>query len=193
MRRAVLTLTGTVAGLAALFSFRTHAPGIADVSAASTPSGLSATSPTATKSASPMLKTPASKPSASKSAKASMTTASASAASPTPTPVKMTAAPTPTASASTAPAGKSGTFAGPTESTAYGPVQVTITVSGGKITAANGSLESGGDSISENALPQLNSETVTAQKADIQAVSGATATSDGYIGSLQQAVDSAGL
>jgi uncharacterized protein with FMN-binding domain len=189
MRRAVLTLTGTVAGLAALFSFRTHAPGIADVSAASTPSGLSATSPTATKSASPMLKTPASKPSASKSAKAPPSAA----ASPTPTPVKMTAAPTPTASASTAPAGKSGTFAGPTESTAYGPVQVTITVSGGKITAANGSLESGGDSISENALPQLNSETVTAQKADIQAVSGATATSDGYIGSLQQAVDSAGL
>jgi uncharacterized protein with FMN-binding domain len=190
MRRAVLTLTGTVAGLAALFSFRTHAPGIADVSAASTPSGLSATAPTATKSASPTLKTPASKPSATKSAKASAPMTSA-AASPTPTPVKMTA--TPTASASTAPAGKSGTFAGPTESTSYGPVQVTITVSGGKITAANGSLESGGDSISENALPQLNSEAVSAQSADIQAVSGATATSDGYIGSLQEAVDSAGL
>jgi uncharacterized protein with FMN-binding domain len=192
MRRAVLTLSGTVAGLAALFSFRTHVPGIADVSAAGTPSGLSATSPTATKTASPMLKTPASKPSAAKPSPA-MTAPAAPPASATPTPVKMTAAPTPTASASTAPAGKSGTFAGPTESTSYGPVQVTITVSGGKITAADGSLESGGDSISENALPQLNSETVTAQNADIQAVSGATATSDGYIGSLQQAVDSAGL
>ena len=192
MRRAVLTLTGTVAGLAALFSFRTHAPGIADVSAASTPSGLSATSPTATKSASPTLKTPASKPSATKSAKASAPMTSA-AASPAATPVKMTAAPTPTASASTAPVGKSGTFAGPTESTSYGPVQVTITVSGGKITAADGSLPSGGDSIADNALPQLNSEAVSAQSADIQAVSGATATSDGYIGSLQEAVDSAGL
>jgi uncharacterized protein with FMN-binding domain len=72
-------------------------------------------------------------------------------------------------------------------------VQVTLTVADGKITNANGSLPGGGDSIGQNAIPQLNQEVLTAQSANIQAVSGATYTSDGYIESLQQAVDQAGL
>ena len=63
----------------------------------------------------------------------------------------------------------------------------------GKITNANGSLPQGGDSIAQNALSQLNQEVLTAQSANIQAVSGATYTSQGYIGSLQQAVNQAGL
>ncbi len=45
MRRAVLTLGGTVAGLAALFSFKTHVPGVTPVAATSTPTGLSASAP----------------------------------------------------------------------------------------------------------------------------------------------------
>jgi len=72
-------------------------------------------------------------------------------------------------------------------------VQVQITVSNGKITNANGTLPQGGDSIAQNALPQLNQEALTAQSANIQAVSGATYTSQGYTGSLQQAVNEAGL
>ena len=72
-------------------------------------------------------------------------------------------------------------------------MQVTITVANGKITNANGSLPGGGDSIGQNAIPQLNQEVLTAQSANIQAVSGATYTSNGYIESLQQAVDQAGL
>jgi uncharacterized protein with FMN-binding domain len=72
-------------------------------------------------------------------------------------------------------------------------VQVSITVSNGKIASANGTLPQGGDSIAQNALPQLNQEALTAQSASIQAVSGATYTSNGYIQSLQQAVDQAGL
>ena len=72
-------------------------------------------------------------------------------------------------------------------------MQVSITVSNGKITNANGTLPQGGDSIAQNALPQLNQEALTAQSASIQAVSGATYTSQGYIGSLQQAVNEAGL
>jgi uncharacterized protein with FMN-binding domain len=70
---------------------------------------------------------------------------------------------------------------------------VSITVSNGKITNANGTLPQGGDSIAQNALSPLNQEAVTAQSARIQAVSGATYTSQGYIGSLQQAVNQAGL
>jgi uncharacterized protein with FMN-binding domain len=72
-------------------------------------------------------------------------------------------------------------------------VQVQITVSDGKITNAAGSLPQGGDSIAANAIPQLNSEVLQAQSANIQAVSGATYTSDGYISSLQNALDSNGL
>src|ERR1700750_887665 len=45
MRRAVLTLSGTVAGLAALFSFKTHVPGVAPVAEPSTPAGLSVSAP----------------------------------------------------------------------------------------------------------------------------------------------------
>ena len=70
-------------------------------------------------------------------------------------------------------------------------MQVQITVAGGKITKSEGALPQGGDSIAQNALPQLNQEVLTAQSADIQAVSGATYTSDGYISSLQKAVDQA--
>ena len=86
----------------------------------------------------------------------------------------------------------SGTFEGSDVSTAFGPVQVVLTVANGKITAANDAQQPG-DSISANAVPQLNSEVVQAQSANIQAVSGATYTSEGYIQSLQQAVSKAGL
>jgi uncharacterized protein with FMN-binding domain len=71
-------------------------------------------------------------------------------------------------------------------------VQVQITVANGKITAANDAQQPV-DSIGANAVSQLNSEVLTAQSANIQAVSGATYTSNGYISSLQQAVDQAGL
>lgn len=67
-----------------------------------------------------------------------------------------------------------------------------LTVSDGKITAAN-DVQQPSDSIGANAVSQLNSEVLTAQSANIQAVSGATYTSEGYIGSLQQAYDQAGL
>jgi uncharacterized protein with FMN-binding domain len=113
-------------------------------------------------------------------------------APPSTTPSKKPTAPA-TTPATTAPAKPSGTFTGPSENTQYGAVQVKITVSNGKITNAAGNLPQGGDSIAQNALPQLNQEALTAQSANIQAVSGATYTSQGYIGSLQQAVNQAGL
>jgi uncharacterized protein with FMN-binding domain len=213
MRRAVLTLGGTIAGLAALFSFKTHVPGITPVAATSTPTGLSVSAP-------PMTSSNGSSPAASSSASASVsktakkTTPTAPAmthpttpiapattpASTTPTTTppstapskKPTPTPTPTPTKSSAPAAPSGTFTGTDESTNYGPVQVQLTVSDGKITAAN-DVQQPSDSIGANAVSQLNSEVLQAQSANVQAVSGATYTSDGYIKSLQQAVDQAGL
>jgi uncharacterized protein with FMN-binding domain len=198
MRRAVLTLSGTVAGLAALFSFKTHVPGATPVAEPSTPAGLSVSapaSPAASAAGSANATPPAS---AKKTAKASAspTTRPATPAKTTPAATHPATAPSssapPKAPPSTAPAKPSGNFTGPNENTQYGPVQVQLTVANGKITAAN-DVQQPEDSIGANAVSQLNSEVLTAQSANIQAVSGATYTSNGYIASLQQAVDQAGL
>ncbi|MPY60404.1 FMN-binding protein [Streptomyces spongiae] len=79
--------------------------------------------------------------------------------------------------------------------TQYGPVQVRVTLSGGKVTKAEAvQMPMGGRStqISGNAIPKLNQEAVAAGSADIDAVSGATYTSAGYKKSLQSALDNAG-
>jgi uncharacterized protein with FMN-binding domain len=203
MRRAVLALGGTVAGLAALFSYKSHVPTVTALTAPITPTESASSSPSGT---TPTLKPPTTKPTATKSASAKATAKKTTAPATTPAHTAPTTAPastattkapapthsaTPSAPASTAPAGPSGTFSGQTVNTDYGPVQVTITVSNGKIT--NASDPDGGDSIGQNAIYQLDQEVVQAQSANIQAVSGATYTSGGYIQSLQQAVDSAGL
>lgn len=89
------------------------------------------------------------------------------------------------------------TYAGDTAQTQWGPVQVQITVKNGKITASNVlQVPSGNprdDEINSYAVPVLNSEVVATQNANIDMVSGATVTSDGYIQSLQSALDQAGL
>jgi uncharacterized protein with FMN-binding domain len=76
-------------------------------------------------------------------------------------------------------------------------VQVQITVTDGKITAANAIVypqNNGRDQqINSYAIPQLNQETLAASSAQIDMVSGATYTSEGYLGSLQSALDKAGL
>ena len=85
---------------------------------------------------------------------------------------------------------------GSVASTAYGPMQEQITVTGGRITKVTvlqqadvGSYSSQVDSV---AIPQLTRETLSAQSAKIDAVSGASYTSQGYIQSLQSALDQPG-
>jgi uncharacterized protein with FMN-binding domain len=74
-------------------------------------------------------------------------------------------------------------------------VQVRITVSNGRITAADAidyPMNNGRDQeINQYAIPQLVSETLQAQSAQIDMVSGATYTSQGYTTSLQSAIDQA--
>jgi uncharacterized protein with FMN-binding domain len=89
-----------------------------------------------------------------------------------------------------------GSVTGDVAQTQYGPVQVRITVSGGKITKAEAvQAPSGGTSTQKTALavPKLNQEAVAAGSANIDAVSGATYTSGGYKQSLQSALDKAGV
>ncbi|KOX45680.1 FMN-binding protein [Streptomyces sp. NRRL F-7442] len=87
------------------------------------------------------------------------------------------------------------TVTGPTVQTRYGPVQVELTLDGSRITAARAVQSPGGDprsrQINASAVPVLIKETVQAQSAHLDTVSGATYTSEGYIGSLQSALDQA--
>jgi uncharacterized protein with FMN-binding domain len=111
------------------------------------------------------------------------------------TPVATSGPAEPSGTASGTSAGGDGTFTGDAADTRYGPVQVRITVAGGKITDAQAieyPQESGRDvRINSTAVPALNQETLQAQSAQIDTVSGATYTSAGYQQSLQSAIDQA--
>jgi uncharacterized protein with FMN-binding domain len=173
MRRAILTLGSTAAGLAALLSFKTHSS-VADVAepGASPPAASTAATPAA---------------SASAPAKAK--------ASPAASPMKMKA------KASASPMSGSGgstatrTITGAVETTMYGPMQVKVTLEGQKITNVSVVQETNDGQESQQidsfSIPKLTAETLTAQSARIDTVSGATQTSTGYIGSLQSALDQA--
>ncbi|MBK3624378.1 FMN-binding protein [Streptomyces asoensis] len=113
----------------------------------------------------------------------------------------LASAPAPTAGSS-APAASGGsattgtrTLTGDSVQTRWGPVQVRVTLKDGKltdVTAVTYPQENPRDQqINSYAIPQLTREALTAQSADIDTVSGATYTSDGYRQSLQSALDSA--
>jgi uncharacterized protein with FMN-binding domain len=163
LRRVILAICATAAGLVLLLSFKTHTQsGIGSSPAAALGTPTPGTGGTATTA-----------PSASATKAASGTSKSTSAAS--------------TGSSTTK------TVTGEAWPTIYGPVQVRVTVKDGKVTAVT-ATEYPEDTprdyqINSFAIPQLNSEAVAAGSASIDSVSGATYTSQGYIGSLQNALD----
>lgn len=100
----------------------------------------------------------------------------------------VTSSPTPTPTSSTT------TKKGNAIDTPYGAVQVEAVFTGSQLTdikVLQVPNESSRDQqIASFAIPQLKSEALSAQSANIDAVSGATYTSDGYIQSLQSALSS---
>lgn len=120
------------------------------------------------------------------SATSTSPTSSSVATSPT-----ATATPTTTASSGY----KDGSYTGSLVSNRYGDVQVSISVSGGKITDVSFlSMPFEADhssQLSDYAKPKLKSQTLAAQSASIAGVSGATYTSMSYRQSLQSAIDKA--
>lgn len=115
----------------------------------------------------------------------------------TTTPVTTTPVTTTPATSTPATAGVAGTFTGSAASTRYGTVQVSITVAGGSITDVTALKLTDADrksvQISSRAAPVLRQSVLAAQSAKVSVVSGATYTSDGYLQSLQSALDQAGL
>ncbi|MCZ0975078.1 FMN-binding protein [Streptomyces albulus] len=114
-----------------------------------------------------------------------------------PGPGRRRAVPGPTGSAPRAAHPPSGTFTGDPVSTRYGTVQVAATVAAGRLTGVrvlHVPSESGRDQeIAAYAVPRLTQEALAAHGAGIDAVSGASYTSAGYIRSLQSALDRAGV
>jgi uncharacterized protein with FMN-binding domain len=124
-------------------------------------------------------------------------TSSSTAAETGPTPTTGTTVTTAAAPAKATTSTYTGTVTGAAADTRWGPVQVRVTVASGKITAVDVVQEPDGNGrdreINADAVPTLVSETLQAQSAQIDMVSGATYTSDGYVTSLQSALDQAGL
>jgi uncharacterized protein with FMN-binding domain len=159
--RAAVTLVATVVGLILLFSFRTPPP--ASIVATTPPSTSPSPTPAATPSGAP--------PSGS--------------GSPTPSPT-----PTPAANGL-----RSGSFTGQDVGNQYGSVQVQLVISGGEITDVKVLHDTEDDpqsaTLSSEAFPRLREEVLQAQSAQIDAVSGATFTSESYAESVQSALDAA--
>jgi uncharacterized protein with FMN-binding domain len=155
MKRVVLSIFGTVLGLVALLSFKTH--GHAVTGGALPSAGLPATGSSAP-------------------ARAGQSTS---------------APPNPSSASSTK------TVTGTAVQTQYGIVQVQAKVSGTKIVNVSfrqlTAFDGRSQQINSDAAPILLQETLSAQSAHIDTVSGASYTSAGYVQSLQSALDQAGI
>jgi uncharacterized protein with FMN-binding domain len=105
----------------------------------------------------------------------------------------LTAAP---ASAAGAQSSATRTYRGATVQTTWGPMQVMISVKGKKITkvkVVDPTHTSRSLVLADRAVPVLIRETLSAQSARIDVVSGATAISQAYVSSLQSALKRAHL
>ena len=90
---------------------------------------------------------------------------------------------------------KNGTYTGASVNVYYGYVQVQVVIQGGQIAAVN-FLQYPNDRstsvyINQQAMPLLKQEAIQAQSANINGVSGASATSQGFVQSLNDALSQA--
>lgn len=92
---------------------------------------------------------------------------------------------------------RDGTFSGASENTPYGSVRIAVVISGGKISNVN-FLQMPSDlghtqEVTAMSEPLLKAETLRSQNSHIDFISGATSTTEGYIQSLQSALDQAAI
>jgi len=167
MKRALLIAGGTIGGLGAVLTI--NPPNL------SSTTSIAGGVPQADPSVAPS-KSTAAKPTKQASAKPS-------------------ASATPTQSAPQPSAATDGSFTGDAISMRYGVVQVKITVQNGKITDAQAVRAPSGsnDRYTQMAVPRLRQQTIAAQSANIQGVSGASFTSYAWYQSLVSAIAKAGL
>ena len=181
MKRALLIAGGTIGGLGAVLSITPPNFGTSNGVAGGISTGGTTTTATPTPTAAA---TKSATPAPTHTKKATPATTKKA----TPAPAKTTAP---------AATGANGTFTGAVSNTQFGPVQVQITVSNGKITAAKAlqfpNRDFRSQSISTQAIPYLVQETIAANSSKIQGVGGASYTSQGWYDSLVSALAKAGM
>jgi uncharacterized protein with FMN-binding domain len=193
MKRALLIAGGTVGGLGAVLAITppqlgsTSAINIAGAPIAGADTTASASASSSTSSKATAAATTKATAAATKNARPVATKSSGT--------NTVATAPATQAPATTAPAAINGTFTGPSVNVNYGNVQVKITVVNGRITDAVAVKAPSGknDRYTNMAVPILKAQTLKAQSANIQGVSGASYTSYGWFTSLQGAIALAGL
>ncbi|MFJ5302427.1 FMN-binding protein [Streptomyces sp. NPDC088350] len=119
------------------------------------------------------------------------TTTTESVATPTPTPTATSSSSSSASPSSSAAASAKKVVQGTAINTDKGTVQVRVTFEGDKISAVS-MLQQPDHPQTKAAVPVLIEETLKAQSAKIDTVSGATITSDAYVQSLQAAIDAKG-
>lgn len=189
MKRPALILTGTMVGLVGLLGYRALTPSLTTFvvapSASGSPSAVPPATTTTTAAPPPVNPTTTTSPKRTTTAQGPTTT--------TP-PTTTTLAPTTTTTA----AATTRSATGESVNYIYGVLSVQVTASGSKISNVTiGAINDGGnyrsESIDHMAIPQLEQQTLSAQNANIQGVSGASYTSAGFRQSLQSALSKLGL
>lgn len=180
MRRIVLWAMSTLTVLVLLFSYNTSRSSTAIVAAESRQVTTTSKSSDSTGSSS-----------------GSSAASSADSAGQDPTAASGSSSGSSSATSSSSSSSTAKTYSGDAIMTRYGNVQVQITVKDGKITAADvlqvPMSDRHDEMINSMAVPVYNQEAVSAQSAQIDVVSGATYTWQGYTQSLQSAIDQAHL
>ena len=182
--RGTLIFAGTVAAVAAAAAVRFSGGQIEAAAVDTATGGLQSAGSAGTTNgpAQPSATSQAATPPA--SAGTTSSDPASSAASPSATP-----SPTPTVAQDV-------TIVGSTVQTRYGPLQVSVTFAGADITAVQAlqapSWHGESRQINAYAIPILTQEAVAADSASIDAVSGATVTTQAYRQSLQSAIDQHG-
>lgn len=183
MRRAIVAIVGTAAGTAVLLGAK---GGLGFAEDAEKPTAKAAGTP---------------QPSASAGA-APAAPAGAVPGTPAPTMAGKTTAPAPQRTQPAAPGPttmrmKDGQYLGRDVDSGFGPVQVRIKVTGGKLTSITTVKEPNGQSesarLSRETFPKLARQALAEQSAEVDTVSGATETCEAYRESLQSAMDAAYL
>jgi uncharacterized protein with FMN-binding domain len=166
MKRILLATAATVVGLVALLGYKSHGHPVGQVGALPSAALSGTSAPPRPQPSTPTTTAP-------------------------PDPSTLPSASSGTGSAATR------TIAGAAVETRYGIVQVQVIVSGRTITNASflqlTAYDGRSQQINSDAAPILLQQTLSAQSAHIDGVSGASYTSEGYVESLQSALDQAGI
>jgi uncharacterized protein with FMN-binding domain len=176
MKRTVIVVTATAAGLIGVLAFHTSPQTIKLMPEDNAGAAPGSASPTPSPSPSRAAPSPSKK-------------------APSKPVRKQKPQPKPTA---TTPASTTRTVDGPSVNFSYGTLSVAVTVTGSKIVkvgiaSLNDDNVPRSESIDQTAIPVLEREALTAQSGDIQSVSGASYTSAGFRTSLQAALRTLGL